>query len=360
MIHDETNHYTAISNHDTHTSSLLAVEYRRSSPINYYDLSDDLHSFTNPLAAQFPIINHTSITVLTASEASVDWRITDTNLSLDGFTFHLERSGSPDGAFTIFDKPERASLDNIDNVEFSLYANENVVDLDIDEVNDVVFKKRSSGYIDKPRIKINGLKNVFTAIDDNSPNYGKYRRPYYRVSVLKDSTNEIYFTKPVTYYGIPDCVGLEIAKRYNLLLKTHVGVKCFIYKRKQWGRRCTVCWDVKLQRNTKTRCIVCYDTTYEGGYWYPIETYINFEPSRLIIQQTIWGRTEPNALAAWTGNYPFIEPQDIIVDPIGNKRWMIKNVSTNEKRRIPLKQILQLEELDRGRIEYSLPVSKNG
>lgn len=285
---------------------MIYAETRRKTCIEYNELYDDLHVIVKLNTAQFITINNVDLNIFDINQTTISWSIQDTVLDPNLFSFHVERSGSPEGPFE--------------------------------------------------RLTPSGLNNTFAYTDRTAPNFGKLRRAYYRVGTLKNATREITYTKPRTYHEKPDYVGLEIARRYKLLLEKEVGVSCIIYKRRRWGKRCLDCWDEKMNRRTRTKCLNCFDTGYEGGYWSSIPVMVNFSPSQLVIQQTPWGRVEPSALTAWMGNYPLVEPEDIIIELTGNKRWVIKNIANTEKKRSPLKQVMQIEELDKGRVEYRLEI----
>lgn len=283
---------------------MVYIETRRKACIGYNELYDDLHVIAKPNASQFIVVDDVTLDIFDMHQTTIAWSIKDTLIDPGLFAFCVERSGSPSGTFE--------------------------------------------------RLTPSGLKNIFVYVDEAAPNFSKTRRTYYRIGTLKDTTREIFYTSPRTYHEKPDYVGLEIAKRYKLLLHRVVGVLCVIYKRRRWGKRCLDCWDERLNRRTKTKCLNCFDTGYEGGYWSPIPSMVNFSPSQLIVQQTPWGKVEPGSSTAWMGNYPLVEPEDIIIEITGNKRWIIKNISNTEKKRSPLKQVMQIEELDKGRIEYRL------
>jgi len=286
------------------------AETRCQSRIDCRELYDDLHTIKSPDALKHIIIDKIMFDVFDIGKTVVSWSIKDTAIDPSLFSFFVEQSGSPEGAYT--------------------------------------------------RLNKIGLTNEYTYVDTESPTFGKFRRVYYRIGTQKNSTHEIYYTKAKGFYDEPDLVGLEIARRNRLLLHKVVGVPCVVHKRKHWGERCDNCWDDKLKRSTKAKCSVCYDTGYKDGYWSPIPAMINLNPSPSIVQQTPWGKMEPSSNTAWMSNWPLVEPQDVITELLSNKRWVVKNVVNTEKRRVPLKQIFQIEELDKGRVEFSLSVGYDG
>lgn len=274
--------------------------------IGYGELYDDLCTLKNPDPISHILIDSVYLTAYELFKVTVEWIIQDTLLNPSLFTFFVERSGSPSGPF-----------------------------------------ERISG----------GLKNEYVYTDNGAPNFSKQNTLFYRIAISKDSVNEIYYSRAEDYHNKPDFTALEIAHRNKLLLTREVGVSCVVYKRRHWGKRCLECWDIKLSRRTKTKCSVCYDTGYEGGYWSAVPAMINFSPTQSMVAQTPWGKLEPNATTVWMGNYPPMEPEDIVVEVAGNKRWVVKNFDSKEKRRFVLKQILQVEELSKGRVEYGLPIN---
>lgn len=270
------------------------------------------------------IINSISLNVFTQGQIAVSWTIENTTLPVNQFQFFVERSGSPEGPFTRL----------------------NPITISMDDAKDLSgdFKLTNPGFI-----------GLFEYTDSAVNTAAQFFFAYYRVAV-RDSLDNETFSEPKTFYEKPDLIGLEIARRNQLLLDRVVGVKCVLHKRKHWGERCLDCWDVRLQRTTKSTCISCFGTGYKDGYWKPIQVKINFSPSQDIIQQTIWGKLEEASTSAWLANYPLAEPQDVVTELTRNRRWAVKQKHQNEKNRVPIKQILQIEELEKSRIEYSLPI----
>lgn len=265
----------------------------------------DLHIINSPITTKFLMVDKINLDLFTFGQITVSWTVENTVLDFNLFSAYIERSGSPEGAFT--------------------------------------------------RLNAVGLKNVFTYIDEDASYLGKYRFIYYRIVTVRDAIQEATRTDVKTFYDDPDLIGLEIARRNKLLLDGFVGTKCVLYKRKHWGARCQDCWDNTLKRITKSKCLSCMDTGYDGGYWSPIQIQANFNPSPSIIQEAPWGLTEPSATSAWTGNYPLIETMDIIIELTRNRRWAVTEHVAIEKRRVPIKQILKLEEMEKGRVEFALP-----
>ena len=267
----------------------------------------DLHIIKQPSTTQFIIIDKIGIDVFVFGQITVSWTLQSTTLDINLFSVFVERSGSPEGEFT--------------------------------------------------RLNTIGLMNQFSYVDGDASYFSKQRFVYYRLVFVKDAQSEAVRTGPKTFYEMPDLIGLEIARRNKLLLDRFVGRDCVLYKRRNWGNRCPDCWDSKLQRVTKSRCTTCYDTGYERGYWQAINIKVNFSPSDDIMKLAPWGKTEPSAASAWAANYPLIEDMDVIIELTRNRRWAVVQKVNIEKMRVPIRQILKIEELEKSRVEFDLPVN---
>ncbi len=93
---------------------------------------------------------------------------------------------------------------------------------------------------------------------------------------------------------------------------------------------CPDCWDSMLGRLTDDNCTTCYNTGITSGYYDPIDVYaaVNYRPKQN--QITPFGLWQQNDALMDFLNYPVIEPDDLIVDPL-NKRWKVKQVITYDK-----------------------------
>lgn len=264
----------------------------------------DLHLRINPDSSQFLIVDKVDLDLFVRGQVTVSWSIENTALDVNLFSFFVERSGSPEGPFT--------------------------------------------------RLNATGLKDEYEYVDLDASYFAKTRFIYYRIVTQKDAENEITRTEPGTFYEKPDLIGIEIARRNQLLLDKFVGSPCVIHKKRHWGKRCEDCWDKRLRRKTKSGCVTCFDTGYEQGYWKPIGANINFNPSPELIKIMPWGKTEPSATAAWISNYPLVERGDVVTELTRNRRWLVTEKVNIEKLRVPIKQIFRISEMEKSRVEFKL------
>ena len=71
------------------------------------------------------------------------------------------------------------------------------------------------------------------------------------------------------------------------------------------------------------------------------------------------GISEMAMLGFVTLDYPMVDQEDILVEMQTNRRFIVKQKMQTQSSGIPVHQDLQLSELARTAIEYSIPVSIN-
>lgn len=153
----------------------------------------------------------------------------------------------------------------------------------------------------------------------------------------------------------PDYIALEIVRLNNLLLHRYTGRVLAYCPIRTQGSRCPVCYDKKKDRGDSSQCSECFGSTFQGGYYDPINVLIDINPSPSVIQVANFGKLEDNQTACFMANYPLAKPNDMIVEPT-NRRWRVVQVNTVTKNRYIVQQFLQLQEIDRSDAEYLFEV----
>ena len=129
----------------------------------------------------------------------------------------------------------------------------------------------------------------------------------------------------------PDAVALEMVRRNNLVLELYSGMPCMVLIKKTWGPMCTSCYDESLNTSTSSKCKVCYNTKYIGGYYDPMLVYIEMHESGKSDKNYAGLRMAPDARRFWTTNVPELKMGDVFVDP-SNTRWIIEDVDMQTAR----------------------------
>jgi hypothetical protein len=160
----------------------------------------------------------------------------------------------------------------------------------------------------------------------------------------------------------PNYIGLAVAKNKNLLLERFVGTKCYIFIRKTFGSKCTYCYDVARQKSISSNCPYCYGTTFAGGYFAPIQMYLQLNPLIKANQKTDLQNTENLRIdGIWGSNFPILSPYDLIVEAEApDHRYIIESpITRTEQHNALVEQRFPVTQVHLSRIEMKVPVPEN-
>lgn len=156
----------------------------------------------------------------------------------------------------------------------------------------------------------------------------------------------------------PDAIAYAIWFQYQHILEV-AGNVGYILLRKRYGQRCAVCWDDIQQQATRSNCLACYGTTYQGGYLPPIQTYyLQTSPDHVVERFNIDDNNSNVQLTPqgiWLVGYPRIQPGDIFVDA-NNDRYRISDVQYSLRKGFILRQQATMEALQPTHITYQIPI----
>lgn len=197
--------------------------------------------------------------------------------------------------------------------------------------------------------------NIF--IDTTTQAFSKFENDFYVIECQLPDGRRIV-TKPITWINKrnnwAEIRSNEIQRRETLLLERYTGISTLVFRRRTFGKRCHRCWNTTINKVTEDKCPVCTGTSFEGGYFSGFKTVIQYDPTpnnKVFAQQ---GIIEPNVITAWTIAYPEINSLDLILRIPDWKMYRVEAVQTTELQAVPVRQILQLTELDKESIEFEL------
>lgn len=195
-------------------------------------------------------------------------------------------------------------------------------------------------------------------IDNNVAIFKLWKNYYVRMRITDKSSGESYFSDCATTEHPPSIEALELIRRTKITLenpKFGNGVPCKVWLRKEGGQRCVECYDSIKKRSTKTNCINCYGTTYDGGYYKAVTVYMNFSVDIKSMGVSDTGNIINSANRVMTGNFPILKPGDVVADPRLNRVWVIVgDINNVERRRHIIKQIATLKEEERTSVLFEL------
>jgi len=191
---------------------------------------------------------------------------------------------------------------------------------------------------------------------DFSPNLlHKWRRLYYRLKITHLPTQEEEIVGSVSLVAEPDIIALEIQRQEDTLLREFTGRKCWLFPVRTFGLKCD-CFDSVMGRRTSSNCLTCFDTGYIGGFLTPVQCYVQIDPDRNNAANTpTQGEQQPKNTTARLIAFPPMKPKDVLVEA-ENRRWRLSTVTSTERLRASVRQELGLYEIQRGDVEYKLPV----
>jgi hypothetical protein len=235
------------------------------------------------------------------------------------------------------------------------------------------FQVRRSGSSEGPWEDLElGLQNGFSYIDDfDAPVYednatahpfSLQRQFYYQVTVIPPSgcTNGAVAEAHGVDPELPPIQrGLRRKLRYeeSRLWKAFNGVRLALLKRRHWGQRCPDCYDDTTRACTLDNCTTCYGTSFIGGYWDPVILYGRIHPPHNIQAQTTQrDKNEASQHHITTLDVPLMQDDDLIVEIDTNQRHIVRRKTQTELKRKSVHQQLTTALLERGAVEYELPV----
>jgi hypothetical protein len=206
-------------------------------------------------------------------------------------------------------------------------------------------------------LAIDGLDNQFYV--DLSPEMLNLNKTlFYRVRARKKSTQEDLVSYEVNTGGQIDLVGLYIAEEVNFELSDATGSPSLVYNRKRGGVLCS-CVDPIQKKRTASHCLKCYGTNWVGGFYDPIDAYVDYTPNPRNALITQWGETQENQTRVMLANFPTVYPGDVIRELRPNRLWRVgSRVNVTEKHRVTLLQFPEVVEIKPGDIEYQIPIDE--
>jgi hypothetical protein len=197
----------------------------------------------------------------------------------------------------------------------------------------------------------------------------KWREFYYRIRLTETATNKTWefgSEEPrkvlegadpggVTMEPPPDLIALEAIRRFDHVVREYAGRRVIVMVERTWGQRCPDCWDALKRRSTKSRCMTCFDTGINGGYFQPMEAFAMKPPHKVMTHLTPVFELQAHDAVMWFSSRPRLKPRDIVID-VELRRWRVIAVHRSEKSWALTRQTVQVRMLSRDQVEYKIPL----
>lgn len=199
------------------------------------------------------------------------------------------------------------------------------------------------------------FQDRYTFIDNVIQIAHRWRSYQYLIRVTEKGSGDSKVFGPVGHEPEPDILATELRRHIRLLMREFAGRRCIVLPVRTFGQRCPDCWNAVLQQRGKSGCITCYDTAFARGYLYPIETFIQIDPSSKSQQHTNVGETQQDNTTMRLGFYPNLKPGDLVIEA-ENLRWRVIGQTQTEHSRAAVHQEVQVHRIPEKDIEFSIPV----
>ena len=149
----------------------------------------------------------------------------------------------------------------------------------------------------------------------------------------------------------------KIMRDEYVRLRRLTGNEFYLLKRRHFGVRCTLCYDTTTREVTRSRCPVCFGTSWVGGYFTPVSVLGAEQASQIqsdISQQT---KDDIRIQRFQFLDFPKIDEGDVLVEKAHNRRFQVKQRYYTTLKTVAVHQTVTASELERQAIEYSVPIS---
>jgi hypothetical protein len=199
-----------------------------------------------------------------------------------------------------------------------------------------------------------------------APSYGNFRPPnqlgfrrtfYYRVRAKSPTGEEVFSVQSPAGFMDEKMAGYArtLRRRADDSLK-YPGTEVAIFKRLQWGKRCTQCVDRVTKMATKASCRVCYGTGFVGGFATPVQVRAARRAPRNTTQPTSNQKEDAKGAMVVFPYSPMVDPDDVIVFIRDGSRWLVQGQDQTEVQLNVIHQVMNCVEIQRSSICYQLPL----
>jgi len=214
-------------------------------------------------------------------------------------------------------------------------------------------------------LQVEVASNVFFYQDSEADLMGLSTKYWYIIRANNVNNAEDYAlseAKTVEYEiaGYRGKIARKARRDLKVALERLNGVKIIILKKKRFGTRCLRCFNHVTKDTVYSNCNTCYGTSYDGGYHDPIYTFGKLDPAPVQTSLGTSGVSETAITGLTIVDYPAVDSGDVVVEAHTNRRFKVQRKMTTESSRVVVHQDLQVSELSRSAVEYTIPLELQG
>lgn len=279
----------------------------------------------------------------------LQWELAEVSES-GTFNYSVERSGSPGGPWT-----ELVSLLTALTYDDDLSTQEaNTLSLARDIYYRIKATPPSGGVnaVYSPIINLDGL--VEHEICDAEP--GNPERPIPQNQSEPDPQRRTT-AFPRTEGGRMRLLKRKILRDRYIMLSKLNGIQYYLLKKRHFGTRCTDCYDPNTRSISSSNCGTCYGTSWEGGYYSPVEVLGRRVASETDSKISPQSKDDVNFTEIELLDFPRVDHGDVLIERAHNIRWFVRKRKIVSLKTILVHQNLVVSELPRTAVEYKIAVS---
>lgn len=205
------------------------------------------------------------------------------------------------------------------------------------------------------------VNNAFSALDDKNVKQSFTMDLFYRVK-LDTGSNNTYYSKNVNFsgarYGRREYVqAREIIRKELLRMRKYTGGQAFLLKRKIHGIQLNDPTVDPITGVPLTDQHTGQGSHFAVGYYTPLAFYVSFEDDQKSRKQGPegLGLTDITQQNFRTIGFPIVETYDVIVEPLNDQRYLVKQ---KEEHYFPGTDLILVQILETQLIPNTDPVYK--
>ena len=150
----------------------------------------------------------------------------------------------------------------------------------------------------------------------------------------------------------------KILRDEYIRLRRLAGMEFWLLKRRHFGVRCTDCYDPATREVTRSRCLVCYGTSWTGGYFTPV-AILGGSQHASQVQSDISPQTKDDVHTRRIEllDFPRVDEGDLLVEKAHNRRFLVRQRYYTSLKTVTVHQTVTASELERQAVEYAIPVT---
>lgn len=205
--------------------------------------------------------------------------------------------------------------------------------------------------------------DTYTVTDTTKRLFGKTLDVHYRLELT--TSTDTYISHAVSCEGLLSkrdwLTWQEVLRKERLRHSTLTSVKGYLLKARRYGTPCPVCLDEYTEEVSKSKCMTCYGTGFEGGYFTPLEANyadLGLQSSRDHRNANIGMQNEHVIQARFLGDI-LLYSYDVWINAFSDERYYVQTTQVSSQiRGVPISYNVELRLAPFSDIIYSFDINK--